>query len=97
MCFPLDPPKEQVSVPVRGMDCIEVVTPYIDRYRLVSVPVRGMDCINAKNLIIHRKPVVSVPVRGMDCIPGGRRQTNGDRCFSPREGYGLHHFRPEKF
>ena len=55
-----------VSVPVRGMDCI-LYSILHRKQSIVSVPVRGMDCIVASWILCwtHR---VSVPVRGMDCI-----------------------------
>ena len=63
----LGPADREVSVPVRGMDCIAVVSVGLVHLIPVSVPVRGMDCI-----FLRRPaggcPWVSVPVRGMDCI-----------------------------
>ena len=80
---------QEVSVPVRGMDCIVVpLAPF--GWPRVSVPVRGMDCI----VVIGSYrgfSMVSVPVRGMDCICSCRYpKCRPPRGFSPREGYGLH-------
>ena len=59
---------KEVSVPVRGMGCVEngkkVLT--MAEY-IVSVPVRGVGCV----VSIERQPelqTVSVPVRGVGCV-----------------------------